>query len=99
MARDDAAGGHEAAPCLGSCPQGQSSGPLPARWAIVGASVGVIGAIAGLVIGLYVYAPTAPFAVIELGLPATIVGGVVGLAAGVIATVRRRIKRNDARSP
>jgi len=70
------------------------------EWAIVGAaSVGVIGAIAGLVIGLRVYAPTAPFAVVELGLPATIVGGVVGLVAGVIATACRRIKRNDARSP
>lgn len=74
--------------------------PLPARWAIVGAaSVGVSGAIAGLVIGLHAYAPTAPFAVVELGLPAAIVGGVVGLVAGVIATARRRIKRNDARSP
>jgi hypothetical protein len=74
--------------------------PLPVRWAIVGAaSVGVIGAIVGLVIGLRVYAPTAPFAVVEFGLPAAIVGGVVGLAVGVIVTAGRRIKRNDARSP
>ncbi len=74
--------------------------PQPARWAIVGAaSVDVIGAIAGLVIGLHAYAPTAPFAVIELGLPAAIVGGLVGLGASVIATTGRRIKGNDARSP
>lgn len=72
--------------------------PLPARWAIVGAtSAGVIGAIVGLVIGLRVYAPTAPFAVVELGLPAAIVGGALGLAAGVIVTVGRRIKRDGTR--
>lgn len=59
----------------------------------------MIGAIAGLVIGLYAYAPTAPFAVIELGLPAAIVGGLVGLGASVIATAGRRIKGDDARSP
>jgi hypothetical protein len=59
--------------------------PLPGRWAVVGATcAGVIGAVAGLVIGLIVYAPTAPFAVVELGLPATIIGGVIGLLAGVI---------------
>jgi len=73
--------------------------PLPVRWAIVGmVSVGVVGAIAGLVIGLRAYAPTAPFAVVELGLPAAVVGGVVGLAGGVIVAAGRRIKRNDARS-
>ncbi len=74
--------------------------PLPARWAIVGAAAaGVIGAIAGLVIGLHVYAPTAAFAVVELGLPAAIAGGVLGLAAGVIVTAGRRIPGNHKRSP
>lgn len=54
---------------------------------------GMIGAVAGLVIGLIVNAPTAPFAVVELGLPATILGGVVGLVAGAIVIAGRRIGR------
>jgi hypothetical protein len=74
--------------------------PRPARWAITGAAAaGVIGAIAGLVIGLQAYAPTAAFAVVELGLPAAIAGGILGLAAGVIVIAGRRIKGNDRRSP
>ena len=73
---------------------------LPARWTVVGAaSAGVIGAIVGLVVGLRVYAPTAPFAVVELGLPAAIVGGVIGFTAGLIVTASRRIKKNDTHSP
>jgi len=68
--------------------------PLPGRWAAVGAMcAGMIGAVAGLVIGLIVNAPTAPFAVVELGLPATILGGVVGLVAGAIVIAGRRIGR------
>jgi hypothetical protein len=64
--------------------------PLPARWAVAGAATaGVIGAIAGLVIGLSVYAPTAAFAVVELGLPAAVAGGFLGLAVGVIVTAIR----------
>jgi hypothetical protein len=66
--------------------------PLPARWAVAGAAaVGVIGAIVGLVIGLRVNPPTAPFAVIEVGVPVAIVGGLVGLVAGSIVTVNRRM--------
>ncbi len=38
-------------------------------------------------------APTAPFAVVELGLRATTVGVVVGLAVGAIVMAGRRIKR------
>ena len=69
---------------------------LPVRWAVVGAaSLGIIGAIVGLVRGLIVYAPTAPFAVVELGFPAAIVGGIVGLIAGGIVIAGRRIKRSD----
>jgi hypothetical protein len=54
----------------------------------------MIGAAVGLVIGLIVYAPTAPFAVLELGLPAAIVGGVIGLSTGVIVVAGRRIKQS-----
>jgi prolipoprotein diacylglyceryltransferase len=47
-----------------------------------------------LVIGLRVYVPTAPFAVIEGGLPSAIVGGIIGLVAGAIVTARRRMAAN-----
>ena len=69
--------------------------PLPGWWAVIGAaSVGMIGAVVGLVIGLIVHAPTALFAVLELGLPAAIVGGVIGLSTGVIVMAGRRIKQS-----
>ena len=57
--------------------------PQPVRWALRGAAVaGVVGAIVGLIIGLFVHAPTAPFAMVEIGLPAAIVGGILGLLLG-----------------
>ena len=46
----------------------------------------MVGAVIGLVVGLFTYAPTAPFAAVELGLPA-IVGGIVGLVAGAVVRV------------
>lgn len=70
--------------------------PLPARWACVGAaSAGSVGAIAGLVIGLIVYAPTAPFAVVEAALPSALVGGVVGFGCGLVAIAVRKLKRDN----
>ncbi|NYI42844.1 hypothetical protein [Demequina lutea] len=66
--------------------------PLPLRWAIVGAvGLGTFGAIAGLIVGLFVHAPTAPFALLEIGVPATLIGGLVGLASGAIASAARNI--------
>jgi hypothetical protein len=50
----------------------------------------VIGAIVGLIVGLIAYAPTAPFAVVELGLPGAVAGGVVGFIAGLTARGVRR---------
>jgi hypothetical protein len=68
--------------------------PRPWRRAVAGAaSAGLIGATAGLVIGLRVYPPTAAFAVVELGLPAAVAGGVAGLVVGAVVTAGRRIKR------
>jgi hypothetical protein len=72
--------------------------PRATRWGIVGAgSVGTLGAIVGLVVGLHAYAPTAPFAVIELGLPATLAGGFVGLIAGLIVTAGCRVTQGFRR--
>ncbi len=65
--------------------------PPPWGYAIQGAaSVGLIGSTVGLIIGLCVNVPTAPFAVVELGLPATVLGAVVGLAVGGLVTLARR---------
>ena len=58
----------------------------------------MVGAIAALVVGLHVYAPTAPFAMVELGLPATIVGGVVGFLVGSILSTGRWISRHGLRA-
>lgn len=67
--------------------------PLPARFATIGAiCAGAAGAIAGLVIGLHAYAPTAWFAVFELGLPAAVVGAVAGLLVGALTLMLTRDK-------
>lgn len=66
--------------------------PLPVTCAMFGSvAAGIVGAIVGLVIGLHVHAPTAWFAMCEIGLPAGILGGLVGLLVGVAAFVRRII--------
>ena len=71
--------------------------PMLARWASIAAiAFGLSGGIVGLVVGLFVYAPTAPFAAVELGFPALFVGALVGLAAGMIAKMARRIRRHGA---
>lgn len=71
--------------------------PLLPRCVLLGAALaGAAGALAGLVVGLMAYAPTAWFAVVELGLPATVVGAVIGLMTGAIVLVARRIARTHA---
>ncbi|MEO5852208.1 MAG: hypothetical protein ABIQ15_06810 [Nocardioides sp.] len=65
--------------------------PLPLRWSLVTAAVtAMVGAVVGLVLGLLAYPPTAWFAVIEVGLPAGILGAVVGLITGAIMAASRR---------
>jgi hypothetical protein len=57
--------------------------PFPLRTAVVGAvSLGLLGCVTGLVIGLHVYAPTAWAAMFEVGIPSAVLGSVVGLAVG-----------------
>lgn len=51
----------------------------------------------GLAVGLVVYAPTAPFAAFELGFPAALAGGVVGLVAGMTAATAFRVRRHAVR--
>lgn len=68
--------------------------PLLDRWVIVATVLaGVTGAIAGLVIGLFAYVPTAPIAAVEIGFPATVAGAIIGLVGGLIATTAVRIRR------
>ncbi|HEY5249462.1 MAG TPA: hypothetical protein VIJ15_13545 [Dermatophilaceae bacterium] len=60
--------------------------PPLARFVVVGAvSLGVVGGIVGLIVGLFAYPPTAWFAVFEVGIPGAIAGAIVGLLVGVVA--------------
>lgn len=68
--------------------------PLLGRFVVVGAScAGAAGAVAGLIVGLLAYAPTAPFALVELGLPSAVAGGLAGFVAGVGVSLLRRARR------
>ena len=58
--------------------------------------LGTLGAIAGLVIGLFAYRPTAVVALFELGIPAALLGGLLGLVAGSIVWALRRTPDNSA---
>lgn len=56
-------------------------------WAATGAlSAGVLGGIAGLLVGLRAHPATAWFAVFELGIPASIIGGIVGLVSHFVVS-------------
>jgi hypothetical protein len=57
-------------------------------------AAGAIGGVVGLVLGLRANAPTAPFAVIEVGVPAAIVGGVVAIAGFGFAAAGRWLTRH-----
>ena len=52
------------------------------------------GAIVGLTVGLFVFVPTAVFAMFEIGLPAALLGGVLGLLIYGLVAVARRISRS-----
>jgi len=81
-------------PAVGSCEMRSpwlQGLPLPLRGGVLGAVVaGVGGGVLGLIIGLCAYPPTAWFAVFELGVPAAVLGGLAGLAAGAIALLAQR---------
>jgi hypothetical protein len=87
------AGGGGTGRGLASVLRGVMQLPLPVRGGVLGAgSVGVAGGVVGLVVGLLTYVPTAPFAVVELGLPASVVGGIIGVATGAVILGLRRTR-------
>jgi xanthosine utilization system XapX-like protein len=61
---------------------------------------GLAGCVAGLVIGLFAYAPTAWFATFEVGIPAAMIGSILGLVVGslivAVRTIHRRLLRQAA---
>jgi hypothetical protein len=76
-----------------TAPTALAQTPRLDRFVLVGMVVaGAIGGVVGLVVGLHVYPPTAWFAVFELGVPASVVGAVLGLASGVAARLFRRYR-------
>ena len=65
--------------------------PAPLRLAAVGAVLlGVVGGTVGLIVGLSVHPGTAWAAVVEVGLPAALLGGVLGLLVGSVAYAAHR---------
>jgi hypothetical protein len=68
------------------------AGPLISRCVAIGAvSAGLVGGVVGLLVGLRANPATAWFAIFELGIPSSILGGLVGLASGAIAYAVSRI--------
>jgi hypothetical protein len=66
--------------------------PVLPRFAVAGAvCAGIPGSVAGLVLGIRAYPPTAWFAVFELGIPAAITGGILGLVSGLVVLAVRRL--------
>lgn len=65
--------------------------PVPVRFAVVAAlALGLLGALAGLVLGLLSHPPTAWFAVLEIGVPAALLGALAGLTVGSATWLLRR---------
>jgi hypothetical protein len=76
---------------LVSAVDGVGRAPLPVRFAIVAAlAFGLLGALAGLVLGLVAHPPTAWFAVLEVGVPAALLGALAGLMVGSATALLRR---------
>jgi hypothetical protein len=77
--------------------KGPSDVLVPARFARIGGLVfGIAGGIAGLILGLRAYPPTAWFAVIEVGLPSAFLGVVAGFLVGFLVLAVRRARERLA---
>lgn len=67
--------------------------PLLGRFVLGGMLlVGALGGVIGLIVGLRVYPPTAWFAIFELGVPAAVVGSLLGLASGLCVRGARHVR-------
>ncbi len=65
---------------------------LVPRCAVIGAlCAGLAGGAVGFILGLLAHAPTAWFAIFELGIPATVAGGAVGAVTGLVGLGVRRL--------
>lgn len=74
--------------------------PLVLRWSVrSGIVLGTVGAVAGLLVGLAAYPPTAWFAVLEVGIPAFVVGTLLGAAVGIATRAVRRLDRTRPQEP
>ena len=63
------------------------------NWAAKGAiCAGAVGAIVGLIVGLFANAPTAWAAMFEVGMPAFVLGALLGAISGAVATALRRVR-------
>jgi hypothetical protein len=66
---------------------------LVPRLTVVGATtMGALGGLLGLILGLRAHPATAWFAVLEVGAPAAIAGGIVGAIVGLVALMGRRFR-------
>ena len=73
--------------------------PVVQRCALVGSAAAlVLGGLLGLVLGLRAYPATAWFAVLEVGVPATIAGALLGTLVGLAAGAVQRISDHESRS-
>ena len=71
--------------------------PSPGNCAIAGVLLaGAAGVIAGLVVGLEVHPATAWAAMFELGVPAAVVGAVVGFLVGCTSALVKRSQRHGS---
>ena len=69
--------------------------PVPLRHTVIGAVVlGITGGIVGMAIGLRTYVPTAWFAILEVGVPAALLGAVLGLVVGSLVYVYHYVHDN-----
>jgi hypothetical protein len=58
---------------------------------------GLAGGTIGLLVGLSAYAPTAWAAVFEVGVPSSIVGGLMGAIVGAVMKFRRARRKSRSR--
>ena len=69
------------------------AGPIVPRFAIVGLTVaGIVGGLVGLGLGLRAHPATAWFAVLEVGVPAAIVGAALGAVVGLVVVAVRKAR-------